>query len=216
MPTAKKSKASSDKPRQPDDVVRESAGVYRSGDGRFEVRQSQASWYLVDSKQANEFGQELIHGPFGSLKVARGAMSGARELKPLLRSLPRPKRGRTAKKKPPPPPETWIDGLPKREAGDVRRLIRAIEREGVQDAEALVRRSRGQDEAILATAVIERLLEELVNEQPEDQRDRARALVSRTAQILTQQGSATSPPLPRWATVEVADGAKPARTIRLR
>ena len=196
--------------------MRESPGVYRSGDGRFEIRQSQASWYLVDSQQANEFGQELIHGPFGSLKDARGALSGARELKPLLKSLPRPKRNAAAKPKLPTKPESWIDRLPKSEAAAVRRLIRALEREGLDDAEGLVRQSRGQDQPILAAAVIERRLEELVNEQPEDQRDRARALVRRTAQLLTQQGNATSPPLPGWATVEVAEGARPARPIRLR
>ena len=214
MPAAKKTKV--DKPREPDDVVRETAGVYRSGDGRFELRQSQSNWYLVDTEQANEFGQELIHGPFGSLKQARAAMGGAREVKPLLRSQPRPRRSAAAKEKKPPPPESWIDRLPKNEAGEVRRLIQALERDGIEDAEALVRRSRESSQPMIASALIERRLEALIEDQPEDQRGAARALVRRAARILTEQGTATGPPLPRWSVVELGNEEEAERPIRLR
>lgn len=76
----------------PDDVIRQEAGSYVSGDGRFEIRQSEADWYLVDTEQTNELGQELMQGPFASLKAAREAMPGARSIKPLLRSQRRPGR----------------------------------------------------------------------------------------------------------------------------
>src|SRR5687768_10120529 len=87
---AKKQKAPKPPPG-PDDLVRESAGEYKSGDGRFTVRQSDATWYLVDNEQTNEFGQELMHGPFASLKQAREQLAGARTVKPLLRSQVRAK-----------------------------------------------------------------------------------------------------------------------------
>ena len=217
MPATKSTKKSKvEKPRQPDDVVRESAGIYRSTDDRFEVRQSQANWYLVDTQQANEFGQELIHGPFGSLKQAQAAMTGAREVKPLLRSAPRPKSTRSRKPKEPPKPESWIDRLPKAEAGTVKRLIKALEREGVADAEGLVRRSRETERPLIAAAVIERRLNDLVDKLPEEDRDAARSLIRKQARILTEEGAASFSPLPRWALVELGEGETAARPIRLR
>lgn len=217
MPATKSSKkAKVEKPRQPDDVVRESAGIYRSGDGRFEIRQSQANWYLVDRQEANEFGQELMHGPFGSLKDARAAMGGAREVKPLLRSVPRPKAGAKAKPKAPPKPESWIDRLPKAAAGEVRRLIQALEREGIDDAEGLTRRGRDANQPLIAAAVIERRLDALVAELPEADRAAARTLIRKAARMLTEDGAASFPPLPRWALVELEGGEEPVRPIRLR
>ena len=47
MPAAKKPKPEP----QPDDLVRQEAGNYLSGDGRFAVRQSDANWYVVDREQ---------------------------------------------------------------------------------------------------------------------------------------------------------------------
>ena len=70
------------KAREPDDLVREAPGSYVSGDERFEVRQSDSTWYVVDRQQTNELGQELMHGPFASMKAARAAMPGARDIKP--------------------------------------------------------------------------------------------------------------------------------------
>lgn len=105
MPALRLTKLSQRAP-EPDDVVRETAGNYLSGDARFELRQSDSNRYLVDREQTNDFGQELIHGPFGSLKAARAAMPGARDLRPLLRSRPRSKAGPSAKTKAPLPPTT--------------------------------------------------------------------------------------------------------------
>src|SRR4051812_50174982 len=106
-------------PPGPNHLVRESAGVYRSGDGRFEVQKSDVGWYLVDTEQANEFGQQLIYGPFPTLEAIRGAVAGTREIKPLLRGrAPKAgtrKTGAVAKgspKPPPQPPPSWIAELP--------------------------------------------------------------------------------------------------------
>src|SRR3954451_197713 len=94
-------------PPGPNDLVRESAGVYRTGDGRFEVQKSDVGWYLVDTQQANAVGQQLSHGPLPPLDAVRGAIPGARDIRPLLRVRPA-KRGAKIPSskvtKPEPPP----------------------------------------------------------------------------------------------------------------
>jgi hypothetical protein len=198
---------------EPDDLSRESAGTYRSGDNRFEVRQSSGTWYLVDLERTNDFGQELIHGPFATLKEAREAMPGARKATPLPRpSLSAAAKRAAAKKpaEPPPPPPSWIDQLPATEAREVRRLIGALEREGFDDVEDLVRSARNRGPSV-TSRLIERRLEALVEETEPDERRRTRELVRRVANILTEEGAATTAPLPRWELVETDPGQPPKR-----
>lgn len=218
--------AKKEKPQPgPDDLVRASAGAYRSGDGRFEVQKSGQGWFVVDSEQANEFGQQLIHGPFSTLDEVRVAIPGSREIRPLLRSAPRrPAAKATGKaatkpapKKPAPPP-SWIDRLPQKEAADVRRLIAALAGEGVAEAEALVKRDRDSSTfALAASALMETHLKKLIDDAPEGQRDAVRRAIKRAAEILTDEGAATARPLPRWELVETPrDPGQPPRRIRLR
>jgi len=200
------SKAAAKKERGPDDVVRQTAGNYLSGDGRFEVRQSDSTWYVVDTTQANEFGQELMHGPFGSLKEATAAIPGARDIKPLLKSTPRPV------KPAPKPVKSWLDQLPNEERREARDLIRALEREGMPNAEDLVRRHRNDSAPTIATRVIERHLSELIDEQPD--KDQATDLVRRVVEILSVDGARARRPVPGWTLVEVApDDEPPTRRI---
>jgi hypothetical protein len=205
---------------EPDDLSRESAGTYRSGDNRFEVRQSGGTWYLVDLERTNDFGQELIHGPFATLKEAREAIPGARKVTPLPRpSLAAAAKRAAAKKpaEPPPPPPSWIDQLPAAEATEVRRLSGAQEREGLGDAEELVRSARKAGGPSLASRVIERRLEALVEEAEPDERRRTRELVRRVVNILTEDGTATASPLPRWELVQTDPGQpQPLRRLRLK
>ncbi|MEP7158482.1 MAG: hypothetical protein ABI797_03570 [Chloroflexota bacterium] len=211
----------------PDDLVRTTAGSYRSGDGRFEVQRADQGWFLVDSQQANEFGQHLIHGPFATLDDVRAAVPGSRDIKPLLRSARRPSAAKSANagvaahkptpKKPAPPP-SWIDRLPKKEAADVRSLVRALEGEGVANAEAVIKRDRDSSPiAPAASALIETRLKQLIADAPEGQRDAVRRAIKRAAEILTDEGAATARSLPRWELVETPrDPAQPPRRIRLR
>ncbi len=204
-------------PPGPDEVVRQEAGSYTSGDGRFEVRQSDASWFLVDLQQANEFGQDLIHGPFGSLKQAREALPGARDVKPLLRSRPRRPTTTASKKSKPPPPKSWLDRLPAKEAASARALIRALEKEGLTDADALVRLHRDDRAPTIATRVVERRIAEILAAQPEDERDRISKVVQSVLKTLTVDGASAPSPTPRWALVELTDDTEaPARQIRPR
>ena len=210
MPTAKKPK----KPVAPDDLVRQEAGNYLSGDERFEVRQSDAAWYLVDRQQTNEFGQELMHGPFASMKAAKAAMSGARAVKPLLRSM---KRAATAtrKKEPPKPPPSWIDKLPKPEATEVRKQISALERVGLADADDIVRKDRQSGRPAVATALLQRAIDAALNELPAEDQDAARTIVNRIGAVLAD-GERNREPLPGWALVEVGPDREPTgRRLRI-
>lgn len=205
---------------EPDDLSRESAGTYRSGDSRFEVRQSGGTWYLVDLERTNDFGQELIHGPFATLKEAREEMAGARKVTPLPRpTLTAAAKPAVAKKpaEPPLPPPSWIDQLPAVEAKEVRRLIAGLEREGIADAEGLVRSARKPGGPNLASRLIEHRLEALVEGDEPDERGRTRELVRRVANILTSDGTLTASPLPRWALIEADPGESPGpRPLRVK
>jgi hypothetical protein len=204
-------------PPDPDQLVREAGGGYRTADGRFEVSQSGPTWFLIDSQQANEFGQELMHGPFATLKEVRAQLPGVRAVK--ARSPVRPSRARakSAKKAPPPPPPSWIDRLPAADATEVRRLIRALEHEGIEAAEDLVRADREASEPMIAARLLERRLAALIEESPEAGRANARTLLRQIADVVGSEGATVRRRLPGWALVELdADGKPTNRRIRLR
>jgi GNAT superfamily N-acetyltransferase len=105
---------------KPDDTTklkRESAGRYRTADGRFGVEQSSGGWMVVDDEQTNELGLPLVRGPFASLDAARAAIDEARagpapssELATRMAALPtkKPAAAKPAPKKPPEPPPVEI------------------------------------------------------------------------------------------------------------
>ena len=204
----------------PDKLVRQQAGTYRTTDDRFEVREANVGWFLVDSEQTNEFGQELIQGPFATLKAIRVALPDARASKPAGRPRAAPKKAakKPARREeaPPPPPPTWIDQLPKADAASVRKLIGALEREGITDAEALVRRDREGMLPAVATRLIERRLDALVDDLPAAQQKAARLLFRRAVEVLSAEGSRRDP-LPGWTLVEIGpESEPPTRRIDLR
>jgi hypothetical protein len=208
MPSPKAKKPA--KPPEPDDVVRETAGTYSSGDNRFSIRQSDSNWYVVDNQQTNEFGQELIHGPFGSLRDAKAAMPGARDIKPLLRSQARPKPAPPKKAPEPPPPKSWIDKLPRDEATEVRRLIRALERQGIQDAEALVRKDRAGLQPAIAAALLERRVAAVIDGLPDKDRALARKLFQQLGEVISASDVGDAA-LPGWALFETSSGREPTK-----
>jgi hypothetical protein len=202
----------------PDKLTRATAGSYVSGDGRFEVSQSDAAWYLVDRERTNDFGQELIHGPFATLKEAREAVPGARKITPLARpkrSAAARREAERAKLEPPPPPKSWIDRLPDDEAKAVRRLISALERDGISDAEKWVQESRRAGARSLAAQLIEHRLAGITEQAESDDRRRTREIIRRVVTLLTDDGTLTSAPLPKWAVVELdPDEPLPSRRLR--
>ena len=195
-------KRTTDAPPDPDKLVRQAAGNYRTADDRFEARQAALGWFLVDTENSNEFGQELIHGPFGTLKKLREAIPGSRKAKTVALPKPAkpPKGGKAAgREEPKTPPPTWIDKLPPAEARAVRARLAALEREGITDAELLVRRDRDG----LLPAVAIRLIERRLAQATEDASPKERKLVQRVAEILSAEGRPTDA-LPGWTLVEVA------------
>jgi hypothetical protein len=212
-----KPKPKTDAPPDPDKLVRQTAGDYRTSDDRFEVRQADVGWFLVDSTQSNEFGQELIHGPFGTLKAVREAIPGAREKKTTPIARRRRTGAKEKAKEPGPPPKTWIDELPAAEGRSVQRLIAALEREGIENAEALVRRDRDGLLPAIAARRIEQRLVAALEDLPEEERTAAAKLVRRVAEILSAEGRPTEV-LPGWTLVEVGpeDDQPKQRHIDLR
>ena len=225
--------AKKEKPRKPqkpapgpDDLIRAGAGTYSSGDGRFGVQKSDQRWFLVDNEQSNEFGQQLIHGPFDTLDDVRGAIPGARDIKPLLRvpRAPASQKSKSAAKgaaKTPakkPTPLSWIDRLPAQEAAEVRRIIGALDAEGIANAESVIKRDRESEGfALTAEELIARRLAKLVAGASPQARDELRKAVRRVAEILTNEGGATARPLPRWELMEAPRGPdQPPRRIRVR
>ncbi|HEX2193695.1 MAG TPA: hypothetical protein VHK63_01880 [Candidatus Limnocylindria bacterium] len=69
----------------PNKLVRESAGAYRTDDERFEARSSGVGWMLLDNESRDDFGQPLTRGPFPTLDAVREAIPEARRstIKPV-------------------------------------------------------------------------------------------------------------------------------------
>ena len=193
----------------PDKLVRQAAGTYRTADDRFEVRGSSAAgWFLVDTAQANDFGQELITGPHATLDAVRASIPSARSSKVTPIRPPAQKTSKAKKPASAPPPMTWIDKLPNPEAASVRRLIAELESAGVPRAEDLVRRDREGIGPAVATRLIEQRLEAIVAELPERGREGARELVRRAAEVLTVEGRASGD-MPGWSLVEIGPEPEP-------
>jgi hypothetical protein len=226
-PTPKAKPTAKATPADPDRLVRQAAGTYRTEDDRFEVRDGGTGWFLVDTAQANDFGQELILGPYATLAAVRQAIPPARSAKvKSIRPPATPGKDRGKPTKPsnatkaaptPPKPESWIDRLPKPDATAVRDRIAALEAAGTRDAESLVRRDREGIAPEVASRLIQARLEEVVAELPERGRAGARELVRRAAEVLTADGTTRRKGLPGWTLVELdADGEPPNRRIIIR
>lgn len=202
----------------PDRLLRRAAGTYRSADERFEVRQTDQGWYLVDAEQTDDFGQELVRGPFPTLAAVRTAIPPARSSKvvPLPRRAAAPTGRGTSKKakaRPTPvAPPSWIDRLPAAEATAVRRLVRALEAEGIEKAEALVQRDRDGLLPAVVTQLIGRRIGAILDGASASERE----LVARVVTLLTADGVAPRDALPGWMLVEIGpEPVPPNRRIGL-
>ncbi len=192
----------------PDKLIRQQAGSYRSADERFEVRQTDQGWYLVDSQQTDDLGQELVRGPYPTLMAVRTAIPPARSDKvvPLPRRAPTRSAGpraanRSAK---PSPPPSWIDRLPQGEARRIRRVVAALEAEGIPKAEQLVRRDREGLLPAVATTLLRARIEAILEDASPAERRRAMGIVA----LLTGEGTLPDE-LPRWMLVEIGPEPPP-------
>jgi len=105
--------------------------------------------------------------------------------------------------------------LPRDEAAEVRRLIRALEAEGIDDAEALVRRDRQGLLPAISSRLLERRIDRLIDALPEADRAVARTLVDRLGEVISG-GEKLPDPLPGWALFEAGPSREPTkRRLRL-
>jgi hypothetical protein len=195
-------------------LVRQRAGSYRTADGRFTLENDGGSWFLMDTEQTDELGQPLIGGPFASLAQARAGIETARSAPPRRASLPKGPRSSAGEKKRPrdrgpreaaPVVETWLDRLPPEERTRTRRMIAALERLGVPDAEEVVRADRGFIPAVARRLIQHSLDAELGGEPEPAVRDALRTAF----EILTERGIRPERDLPGWALVELPPGETP-------
>jgi hypothetical protein len=198
----------------PNRLIRAKAGTYRTADDRFEVRQAALGWFLIDSGSTDELGQELTRGPFTTLKAVGAELPAARRT--TIKPLPRPRAAKASPKPAPPAKKampaaekSWLDRLPDSEAAAARRLIRALTLEGIDDADALVQAARKASEPIVARRVLEHRMERLLDELPKAEREAARTLLAKAAELMAVNGTTLFDPLPGWAVVEVTPAGDP-------
>lgn len=208
-------------------------GRHRSSDERFTLESDGGGrWFVTDEAELDEFGLARTTGPFATLAAAMAAADQARSrpaaASPLAARLAdaasRPRRvvaGRApahaarsgAPPEPAPRPRTWLDDLADRDPEAARRasrLVAALEREGMADAAALVRKDVLWDTPAIATSLLARDLVAAVarlhDPRPVD-------IVEAVAGVLSE------PPvrdgLPGWELVERDGPGGQTRRLRL-
>ena len=172
-------------PAPPKPWSRAEAGRYVSSDERFTLESDGAGrWFATDAESLDELGLARTIGPFPTLDAAKAGADEAREApaaaspladrlkarKAPTASTSTPATTRTTTKaraaappeprrEPAPPPRTWLDELTDKDADLAKRatkLVAALEREGIPDADAVVRRDILGDRPAIATRLLAR------------------------------------------------------------
>ena len=221
--------ARSPKPKPVPPWKRAEAGVYRSSDERFSIQSEGPSrWFITDEEQHDELGLARTVGPFETLDAAKAAAEALRDEAPAASPLagriaedgatstrggsranakPEP-----AEPKPPlPPPKTWLDKLEDDDrdaARRARRLIAALEEEGIEDADALVKRDVTGNQPVVAARLLAREILAAVGTatKPESV---VEAVVEAFGSSKVRRG------LPGWEVVERDGPTDEERVIRL-
>ena len=223
-PTARSAKA---KPIPP--WKRAEAGVYQSSDDRFSIQSEGPSrWFITDEEQHDELGLARTVGPYDTLDAAKAAAEALRDDAPatsplagrLAKDDSSPERdGSRAKAKPepaepkapPPPPKTWLDKLEdddREGARQARRLIAALEAEGIEDADELVKRDITGKQPVVAARLLAREILAAIGTatKPESV---VEAVVEALGSSKVRRG------LPGWELVERDGPSDEERVIRL-
>ena len=218
--------ARSSKPKPVPPWKRAEAGVYQSSDDRFSIQSEGPSrWFITDEQQQDELGLARTVGPFDTLDAAKAAAEALRDEAPAasplaerIAKVEKPARAARAAKRTdeapspkPPPPRTWLDKLEDDDrdaARTARRLIAVLEDEGIEDADALVRRDiTGKQPVVAARLLAHEILDAVGSAtKPESV---VNAVVEALGSSKVRRG------LPGWELVERDGPVEATRVIRL-
>ena len=220
--------ARSPKPKPVPPWKRAEAGVYQSSDERFSIQSEGPSrWFITDEQQQDELGLARTVGPYDTLDAAKAAADALRDEAPAASPLagklakdgatPSDGKGSKAKpeatqpKPPPPPPRTWLDKLEDDDrdaARHARRLIAALDAEGIEDADELVKRDVTGKQPVVAARLLAREIQAAVGTATKPE-----AVVEAVVQAIGS--SKVRRGLPGWEVVERDGPTDEERVIRL-
>ena len=208
---------------------RAEAGRYRSSDERFTISSEGPSrWFITDEEELDELGLARTVGPYDTLDDAKAAAQTRRgegpAESPLAERIAREggetkgtgaaARSKTKEPKPKaatPPPKTWLDTLEdddRAAARRARRLISALENEGIADADALVRRDVLGGQPVVAARLLARSILDAVGKA-----SRPEHVIEAVTEVLGSSKARRG--LPGWELVERDGLADEPRVIRL-
>ncbi|TME83493.1 MAG: hypothetical protein E6I45_03510, partial [Chloroflexi bacterium] len=171
------------KAADPDALRRESAGRYVSGDGRFTVEaEGSTAWYVADTEQTDQLGQPVLRGPFSTLAGARAAVAEARG-QPVAaggreaggaregtkagakahtgRGRPGRRATESARRGAKQPPD-WLSAIDSHKRPQAQQLVSELAGLGIEDPERIVAADLGSDEPLIAEAILERRLRDVL------------------------------------------------------
>lgn len=207
---------------------RAEAGKYRSSDERFTISSEGPSrWFITDEEELDELGLARTVGPYDTLDDAKAAADARRgegpaesplaerktvkapeEKEAAARSKPAPE---PKPKAAPPPPQTWLDKLEdddREAARRARRLISALEGEGIADADALVRRDVLGGQPVVAARLLARDILDAVGKS-----SRPESVIEAVTKVLGSSKARRG--LPGWELLERDGPTDETRIIRL-
>ena len=217
-------------------LKRETAGRYRSADGRFTVESQGANdWYVADEEQVDQLGQPVLRGPYPSLAAAREAVAEAggkpvvgRELPKVKSTSGQAKPARTAAKaqsqrddgraaassKRASPAEAkvpaWLADIDPERRNSAKQMANELAGLGLDDPEQLVADDFRSDEPLIAEAVLARRLRERLGSDKD---------VGAVLDILRDEGfrpGAGRPPF-GWRLIELDRQGRPTqRRLRVK
>lgn len=210
---------------------RAEAGRYRSSDDRFTISSEGPSrWFITDEEELDELGLARTVGPYDTLDDAKAAADARRGEGPAESPLaeriakkggeaPKGKGAATRSKAPPepkpraapPPPETWLhklEGDDREAARRARRLISALEDEGVADADALVRRDVLGGQPVVAARLLARDILDAIGKSSKPE-----SVLAAVIEVLGSSKARRG--VPGWELVERDGPTDEPRVIRL-
>jgi hypothetical protein len=158
---------------------------WQTRDGRFTIETASGTWSLLDAEQTDDLGLPLVRGPFRSLAEAKAAIDEARSSQPLTSTLadrattakragakpskaddatPKAQAPKKAKAPAEPAEPRWIAELDAADRRRAHRLIAALTKRDIRDAEGIVRRDLAGDVASVARIALAERVAELLDD----------------------------------------------------